>query len=90
MSVDDYVSDFVTYRKKVHKYVDEQHALVRENTQRTKYRELGAGGSLTIGDYCLVKKAIGVSANVFNAPPWTPFFKLWNLMVRVQTLKPIP
>ena len=57
VSVDRYVSDLVDYLKKVHKYVDEQHSLIRENTQRAKYRELGAGGTLSVGDYCLDKKA---------------------------------
>ena len=56
-SVDKYVSDLVTYLKKVHQYVDAKHEQVREQSQRAKYRELGPGGALSVGDYCFVKKA---------------------------------
>ena len=56
-SVDTYVSNLVEYLKKVHHYVDAKHEEVRENSQRAKYRELGPGGALSVGDYCFVKKA---------------------------------
>ena len=63
VSTDKYVNDLVDYLRKVHKYVDSQHAVVRESCQRAKYRELGPGGSLSLGDYCLVKKnqEVGIS-----------------------------
>ena len=51
-----HVADLVKYLKVVHKHVDEQHALVRENMERAKLREFGTGTSLRVGDYCLVAK----------------------------------
>ena len=56
VSVDSYVADLVSYLKKVPKYVDEKHSLIPEDSQRAKYRELGPGGALSVGDYCFVKR----------------------------------
>ena len=61
----------------MHKYVDEQHTLIREDTQRTKYRELGSDGTLTVGDYCLVKKApvAGISTRL-QVPTFDQVFQV--------------
>ena len=61
---DRYVTELIRYLKQVHKFVDEQHALVRADAERAKLRQLGTGTSLAIGDYCLVAKPLtpGVSA----------------------------
>ena len=76
-SVDKYVSDLVAYLKKVHQYVDAKHEEVRENSQRAKYRELGPGGALSVGDYCFVKKAPveGVSRR-FQSPTFDNVFQV--------------
>ena len=76
-SVDRYVADLVTYLKKVHRYVDEQHTQVREQTQRAKYRGLGPGGHLRVGDYCFVKRQPepGVSKR-FQSPVFDQAFQV--------------
>ena len=56
VGVDAYVTRLVEYVKKVHKWVDEQHAHVREGTQRAKYRELGPGYHYSVGEYVMVKR----------------------------------
>ena len=75
--VDKYVAELVDYLRKVHKYVDEQHSLVREKTQRAKYRELGAGHSLALGDYVMVQRApeVGVSKR-FQRPTFDQVFQV--------------
>ncbi len=52
----EYVKQLVEYIKWVHKFVDEQHALVREDERRAQLRQLGEGTTLEKGDYCLVRK----------------------------------
>ena len=61
---DKYVTELIRYLKQVHKFVDEQHALVRADAERAKLRQLGTGTCLAVGDYCLVAKPLtpGVSA----------------------------
>ena len=51
--------------------------MIRDNSQRAKYRELGAGVSLSVGDYCLVRKAPepGVSTR-FQAPTFDRAFQV--------------
>ena len=63
--------------RKVHKYVDEQHTRIREDSQRAKYRELGSGGHLSVGDYCFVKKAPepGISVR-FQSPTFPGVFQV--------------
>ena len=58
-----YVEELVRYLKEVHKFVDTQHERIREQSQRAKFRELGPGRAMKVGDYCLVRKPMeqGVS-----------------------------
>ena len=51
-----YVRELVSYLKNVHKVVETHHARVRDEQQTTKYRQLGPGTSLAVGDYVLVRK----------------------------------
>ena len=60
---DKYVADLVDYLKKVHKFVDEHHAKIREDQSRAKYRELGVGSGYRVGDYVLVKKPLEVGVS---------------------------
>jgi hypothetical protein len=54
---DEYVEKLVKYLKHVHELVDEQHRLVRDDEQNAKYRSLGPGNSLKVGDHCFVRSA---------------------------------
>ena len=45
-----YVADLVKYLKQVHKHVDAQHELVRDNAERAKLRELGTGAYLSVDE----------------------------------------
>ena len=58
MSHDEYVRELVKYLQSVHKLVDEQHERVRTQTAEGKYRELGAGTGLRVGDHCFVKRQV--------------------------------
>ena len=40
----------------MHKYVDEQHEIVRASRAAAKLRELGSEAGLSIGDYCFVTR----------------------------------
>ena len=77
ISADAYVSSLCDYLRQVHQYVDEQHRIVREDSQRAKYRELGPGGYLSVGDYCLVKRqpTPGVSVR-FQLPTFDKCFQV--------------
>ena len=46
----------VEYLRTVHKAVDTHHARVRDEQQTDRYRQLGPGVALAIGDYVLVKR----------------------------------
>ena len=52
----DYVRNLVRYLKEVHKVVEMYHSKARDDSQRAKYRDLGPGTFLSVGDYCLVRK----------------------------------
>ena len=52
-----YVAELIRYLKRVHQHADEQHALVRENAERAKLRELGAGTGFSVGGHCSVASA---------------------------------
>ena len=54
---DQYVLELVKYVKNVHRFVDEQHRLTRDKENSAKLREFGPGSEVSVGDYCLVKKA---------------------------------
>ena len=77
VGVERYVSDLVDYLRKVHKYVDEQHSRVRESEQNRKYRELGPGNNLAVGDYCLVLRqpVEGISRR-FQRPTFDSVFQV--------------
>ena len=55
-STEDYVNDLISYLKRVHRFVDEQHRQHRERTQEAILRQLGPGHSIQIGDYVLFKE----------------------------------
>ena len=77
VSVVKYVSDLVAYLKKVHGFVDEQHSRIRDNAQRAKYRELGPGGGLSVGDYCFVKRApVADVSKRFQSPTFDKVFQV--------------
>ena len=77
VATDVYVTDLVRYLKRVHKFVDEQHALVRENRQRAELRANGPGEGLVVGDHCLVRKQPipGLSGR-FQAPTFDLVFQV--------------
>jgi len=56
ISTDEYVRKLVQYMRTVHRLVDERHTEVREKRRDAKYRELGPGTSLSVGDYCFVSR----------------------------------
>ena len=56
MFLTQYVRELVSYLKNVQKVVETHHARVRDEQQTTKYRQLGPGTSLAVGDYVLVRK----------------------------------
>ena len=57
ISHDKYVTELVRYLKEVHQKVDEQQARVREEQNRRELRKLGVGQSMSVGDYCLVRRS---------------------------------
>ena len=64
VSTETYVQDLVTYLKKLHKFVDEQHTRIREREAEARLRRLGTGEPLKVGDYVLYKsrdKTEGIS-----------------------------
>ena len=77
ISTEQYVRDLVHYLKEVHQHVDRQHMLIREQSQRAKYRELGPGMRLALGDYCFVRRKIeeGVSTR-FQNPNFDDVFQV--------------
>ena len=57
--------------------MDEQHTAIRADAQRAKYRELGPGGSLSVGDYVLVKKAPEYGTSVrFQVPTFNQVYQV--------------
>ena len=53
--VDQYVKDLVVYLKKVHGFVQEEHARVRQAEQEYQIRHHGYHTSFQVGDYVLMK-----------------------------------
>ena len=88
LSADDYVAGLVEHLKKVRAYVDEQHSKIRDDSLRAKYRELGPGGHLNLGDYCLVKKQPiqGVSSR-FQRPTFDKCFQVVEVHGTEETAK---
>ena len=56
ISHDKYVTELVRYLKEVHRSVDEQRARLSEERDKAKLRQLGVGQTLSVGDYCLVRR----------------------------------
>ena len=54
----EYLAELCRYLKDIHRFVDEHHTRVRETEQRAKFRELGPGTFLGLGDYVLVKRNV--------------------------------
>ena len=52
---DVYVQDLVKYVKKVHQFVQTEHARVREHEQELRVRKFGADTHIEIGDYVMLK-----------------------------------
>ena len=51
-----YVKELCLYLREVHSQVEQYHTATREKQQSAKFRELGPGTSLSVGDYVLVRK----------------------------------
>ena len=55
VTTDDYVRDLCQYIKRVHQFVQEEHARVREAQVEYRERRFGAGTTLEVGDYVMLK-----------------------------------
>ena len=56
ISTDEYVRQLVAYMRQVHGLVAQRHTEVSEQRRDAKYRELGPGTFLSVGDYCFVSR----------------------------------
>ena len=61
LPVEEYVKDLVTYLKKVHQHVAEQHRRVREHEHERHLRQGGTEQRLQVGDFVLMQRARGAA-----------------------------
>ena len=75
--VDAYVADLADYLKSVHKHVDAEHGRIRDNMKSASYRVNSPHQGISVGDYCLVRRAPepGVSRR-FQNPHFEAVFQI--------------
>ena len=54
--ITDYVKKLVEHVQNVHKFVSQQHDIVRSHQRELQLREHGRGDFLRVGDYCLIAR----------------------------------